>query len=80
MNKDNFFLVILIFVYGLVTTSVLGGLLYLLGYSLEWYMREINTLQRILIITVLGVPPFLIHNKKLLFNEKKKIRKRKKNK
>ena len=65
MKTEYFTIFLVIFFCGLVTVGVLLLLVaYLLGYSLDYYMREINTLQRCIVIFIAGFPGFFLFIKK----------------
>ena len=64
MKTEYFTIFLVIFFCGLVTVGVLLLVAYLLGYSLDYYMREINTLQRCIVILVAGLPGFFLFIKK----------------
>ena len=58
MKEEYFWRFLLVFFYGCVTVGILLFIAFFLGYSLDYYMREINTLQRSLIICTAGLPGF----------------------
>ena len=65
MKTEYFTIFLLIFFCGLITVGILLLLAYLLGYSIDYYMREINTLQRCIVIFTSGLPGYFFLIKKL---------------
>ena len=65
MKTEYFTFFLLIFFSGLVTVGILLLVAYILGYSVDYYMREINTLQRCIVIFIAGFPGFFLFKKKI---------------
>ena len=72
MKEEYFWRFLLVFFYGCVTVGILLFIAFFLGYSLDYYMREIDTLQRLLIIYTAGLPGFFLHLNRM----KKRYKKR----
>ena len=65
MKTEYFTFFLLIFFSGLVTVGILLLVAYILGYSVDYYMRDINTLQRCIVIFIAGFPGFFFFIKKI---------------
>jgi len=65
MKTEYFTIFLLIFFCGLITVILLLLLAHLLGYSIDYYMREINMLQRCIVIFTSGLLGYFFLIKKI---------------